>query len=72
MSDPESTGVELAVIADAVERMRERVAALAEPFRSAPGAAPGRDDIVTAVHEAERQLRSARRALERAVRTING
>jgi ABC-type transporter Mla subunit MlaD len=69
MVDVASTGVELAVIADNVERLRARVADLAEPYRSASTTAgSGRDDIVTAIDEAERQLRSARRTLERAVR----
>jgi len=68
-SDPESsrTTAELSVIADAVDRHRERLGELARPF-----AATGRDDVVTTVHEAERQMLMAARALRRAMRTLEG
>lgn len=56
---------ELSVVADAIERYCDRVASIAEPFLGSE-----RDDVATIVHEAERQLRIAARALERAVRTI--
>ena len=59
----ESTAVELSTIADNVARFRSRVAGLAEPF-----AGSERDDLVTAIHEAERQLRNAERSLLRAAR----
>ena len=59
----ESTAVELSTIADNVGQFRRRAAGLAEPF-----AGSGRDDLVTAIHEAERQLRNAERALLRAAR----
>ena len=59
----ESTAVELSTIADNVGQFRRRVAALAEPF-----AGSERDDLVAAIHEAERQLRSAERTLLRAAR----
>ena len=61
----ESTAAELAAIADNVAQYRERVAALAEPWLTTD-----RDDIVTAVHEAERQLRNAERTLIRALRVL--
>lgn len=64
--DPRSTLVELGVIADNVERQRDRVAGLAEPFLGTD-----RDDVVTTVHEAERQLLLASRALRRAIKTLD-
>ena len=64
-SDPVSAANELHVIADTIERQRERVAAVAEPFLGTE-----RDDIVTTVHEAERQLLMAIRALRRAIKTL--
>ncbi|MDJ0770400.1 MAG: hypothetical protein QNJ12_16510 [Ilumatobacter sp.] len=65
-SDPASASAELHVIADTVERQRERVAAIAEPFLGTE-----REDVVTAVHEAERQLHVAARALRRALKTLD-
>jgi hypothetical protein len=59
----ESTAVELSSIADNVAQFRRRVADLAEPFFGSE-----RDDLVTAIHEAERQLRVAERTLLRAAR----
>lgn len=59
----ESTAAELSAIADNVAQYRARVAGLAEPFLGSE-----RDDIVTAIHEAERQLRNAERSLIRALR----
>ena len=55
---------ELHVIADQTDRLRERVGSLAEPFLGTD-----REDLVSAVHEAERQLLMAARALQRALRT---
>ena len=62
----ESTAVELATIADRVADFRARVADLAEPWRGSD-----RDDLVTAIHEAERQLRVAERTLARAARVAH-
>jgi len=59
----ESTAAELAAIADNVAQYRRRVAGLAEPWIGSD-----RDDIVSAVHEAERQLRNAERTLNRAIK----
>ena len=59
-----STAVELATIADGVGQFRRRVADLAEGWIGSE-----RDDLVTAIHEAERQLRAAERTLLRAART---
>jgi cob(I)alamin adenosyltransferase len=58
-----SAGTQLAIIADNVEQYRNRVADLATPFVGTT-----RDDLVTAIHEAERQLRNAERSLTRAAR----
>ena len=60
----ESTAAELAAIADNVAQYRSRVAGLAEPWIGTE-----RDDMVTAIHEAERQLRNAERTLVRAIKT---
>jgi len=62
----ESTAAELAAIADNVAQYRSRVADLAEPFVGTE-----RDDVVTAIHEAERQLRNAERTLIRALRVVS-
>jgi hypothetical protein len=56
---------ELSVIADLIERQRDRVTAIAEPFLGTD-----REDVVTTVHEAERQLLMASRALNRAIKTL--
>lgn len=63
--DPASTAAELAAVTDTVQRSRERVASLAEPFLGSE-----REDIITAVYEAERQLLGAERALQRALKTV--
>jgi hypothetical protein len=63
--DPARVAAELDVIADTIERQRERVGELAHPFLGTE-----REDIVTTVHEAERQLLMASRALRRALRTL--
>lgn len=63
--DPTRLAAELAVIADTVERQRERVAALVEPYLGTD-----REDVITTVHEAERQLLMAGRALRRALRSV--
>jgi hypothetical protein len=60
----DSAATQLAIIADNVEQYRRRVADLATPFVGTT-----RDDLVTAIHEAERQLRNAQRGLLRAART---
>ena len=59
----ESTAAELAAIADNVAQYRLRVAGLAEPWIGTE-----HDDMVTAIHEAERQLRNAERTLARAIK----
>jgi len=62
----ERTSSELLTIADNIGRYRERVADLAEPF-----VGTDRNDIVGVIHEAERQLRSAERTLQRAIRQVS-
>ncbi len=63
--DPSSAATQLSVIADTIERQRQRVGSIAEPFLGTE-----REDVVTMVHEAERQLLLAVRALRRAIKTI--
>lgn len=57
---------ELSVITESIERQRERVASIAEPF-----VGTHRDDVVVAVHEAERQLLVATRGLRHAITTLS-
>ena len=56
-----TTAAELGALVETVQRARERVAGLAEPFLGTE-----REDLVAAVYEAERHLRTAERALDRA------
>ena len=65
--DPSTTAAELGAIAETVRRSRDRVAGLAEPYLGTE-----REDIVHAVYEAERHLRSAERTLERALKLTGG
>ena len=65
--DASRVAAELNVIADTIERQRERVGSLAHPFLGTD-----REDVVSTVHEAERQLLMASRALRRALRTLEG
>lgn len=60
-----STAAELSVVADHVDRYRDRVQGLVRPLLGTK-----HDDAVSAVYEAERSLRSAARALERAVKLL--
>lgn len=62
----ESTAAELSAIADNVAQFRSRVAGLAEPWIGTD-----RDDVVAAIHEAERQLRNAERTLTRAIKACD-
>lgn len=56
---------ELTVTADHVDRYRQRIAALAAPLLGSD-----HDDVVAAIYEAERSLRTAQRSLERAARLL--
>jgi hypothetical protein len=64
-SDAASTAAEMRVVADTIERHRERVGALAVPFLGTD-----REDVVAAIHEAERQLLIAVRTLRRTIKTL--
>jgi hypothetical protein len=64
--DPSRARAELSVMLDALDGLRARAASLAEPFLGTE-----RDDVVTAVHEAERSILMAVRATQRAVRTLD-
>ena len=66
MPNPASASAELHVIADMIETQRDRVAGIAEPFFGTD-----REDVVTTVHEAERQLLMASRALRRAIKALD-
>jgi Co/Zn/Cd efflux system component len=61
-----TAAAELSVAADHVENYRARVAALVLPLQGG-----NHDDVVAAMFEAERALRSAGRSLDRAVRLLN-
>ncbi|HZI43587.1 MAG TPA: hypothetical protein VFD53_00120 [Ilumatobacter sp.] len=63
--DAASAAAELAVMADTIERHRERVAALVTPFLGTE-----QEDVVTSIHEAERQLMIATRALRRSIKSL--
>jgi len=60
-----STKAELSVAADHVDRYRERVAGLVQPLLGG-----SHDDAIAAMYEAERALRTASRALERAAKLL--
>ena len=82
--DAASAAAELAVMADTIERHRERVAALVTPFLGTEQEdgdlvvvsgrhkvlGTEREDVVTSIHEAERQLMIAARALRRAIKSL--
>ncbi len=60
-----SAASELRVVADTIERHRERVAGLAVPFLGTD-----REDVMIAIQEAERQLLIAGRTLRRTIKTL--
>jgi len=62
-----TVAAELSSIAESIENHRARVAALAEALTSS--ADTDREDLVTAIYEAERSLIGAERLVRRAVRT---
>jgi hypothetical protein len=63
--DTTSAAAELMVVADTIERHRERVAALVTPFLGTE-----REDVVAAISEAERQLLIATRTLRRTIKSL--
>jgi hypothetical protein len=58
-----ATAAELSAAAEAIGGYRQRVAALVGPHLGTE-----REDLVDAIYEAERALRSAERVLQRAVK----
>lgn len=58
-----TAAAELSAAADAVAGYRRRVVELVGPQLG-----PNRDDLVSAIYEAERSLRTAERLLQRAVK----
>lgn len=58
-----ATGAELSAAAEAIAAYQRRVAALAGPHLGSD-----REDLVAAIYEAERALRTAERHLQRAVK----
>lgn len=66
MADLASTSAEMHAIADGIDRARDRVAGLTEPYLGSE-----REDLIAAMHEAERQLLVASRALRRAIKTAD-
>ena len=65
MSSPDasSTAAELSAAAEAIKLYQRRVSDLVQPHLGTE-----RDDLVTAIYEAERSLRTAERLLQRAVK----
>jgi len=62
-SDARATAAELSAAAEAIRSYQRRVSDLAHPHLGTE-----RDDLVTAIYEAERSLRTAERLLQRAVK----
>jgi hypothetical protein len=56
-----SPHAEISVITDGLDRYRSRIVSLAEPLIGTPA-----EDLMAALYEAERSLKNASRALERA------
>lgn len=61
--DTTTTAAELGALVETLRRVRDRVAGLAEPYLGTE-----REDLVSAVYEAERHVRAAERALDRALK----
>jgi hypothetical protein len=59
----DATAAELSAAVDAIASYQRRVSDLARPYLGTE-----RDDLVAAIYEAERSLRSAERQLQRALR----
>jgi hypothetical protein len=62
-----STAAELSAAAEAVSVYRRRVVDLVGPHLG-----PDRDDLVSAIYEAERSLRTSERLLQRALKLADG
>jgi hypothetical protein len=64
MSTPTTaTAAELSAAAEAIGRYRRRVSELARPYLGTE-----RDDLVSAIYEAERSLQAAERTIQRALK----
>jgi hypothetical protein len=62
-----STAAELSAAAEAVAGYRRRVVDLVGPHLG-----PDRDDLIAAIYEAERSLRTCERLLQRALKLAGG
>ena len=60
------SAAEVSAITDGIDVYRSRVASLAEPLLGTPA-----EDLVAALHEAERALRNAHRAMRQALKLAN-
>jgi hypothetical protein len=58
-----SSSAEISVIADGINMYRARVSGLAEPLIGSP-----KEDLLATLYEAERALRNAHRAMQRAMK----
>ena len=65
-----SAAAELSVIGEHLARYRERAAAIARTLSA--GARDDNGDVVAALFEAERALRTAERAIDRSTRLLEG
>jgi hypothetical protein len=65
LPDSGSAAAELTALTDTLERSRDRIAQLAEPYLGTE-----REDVVSAIYEAERALLGAVRALHRALKVV--
>ncbi|MCU1393674.1 MAG: hypothetical protein JWM34_2102 [Ilumatobacteraceae bacterium] len=61
------SAAEVGSIADGIDMYRSRVGGLAEPLLGSPN-----EDLIAALHEAERALRNAHRAMRHALKLSAG
>ncbi|MCU1390667.1 MAG: hypothetical protein JWL72_4005 [Ilumatobacteraceae bacterium] len=61
------SAAEVGSIADGIDMYRSRVGGLAEPLLGSSN-----EDLIAALHEAERALRNAHRAMRHALKLSNG
>jgi hypothetical protein len=62
-----ATAAELSAAAEVIGRYRHRVGELARPYIGTE-----RDDLVSAIYEAERSLQAAERTIQRALKVASG
>ena len=65
MGSTTATAAELSAAADVIAGYRRRVSDLAGPYLGTE-----RDDLVSAIYEAERSLRTAERLIQRALKLV--